>query len=73
MPALNKYSTFKVGKTWSIIIKYVLPIFLIVIWTVGIIKLFSTAKSFEIMVDIIIIAAVMVFAFVFTRIKPASE
>ena len=73
MPALNKYSTFKVGKTWSIIIKYVLPIFLIVMWTVGIIKLFSTAKSFEIMVDIIIIAAVMVFAFVFTRIKPASE
>ena len=73
MPALNENSTFKVGKTWKFIIKYLLPIVLIIMWTIGIVDLFTTAKEFEIMVDIIIIVAVMVFSIVMTRIKPASE
>ena len=73
MPALNENSTFKVGKTWKFIIKYLLPIVLIIMWTIGIVDLFTTAKEFEIMVDIIIIVAVMVFSIVLTRIKPASE
>lgn len=73
LPALNESSTFKVGKTWSFVIKYLLPIVLIIMWAVGIIQLFSTAKSFEIMVDLIIILAVMVFAFILTKIKPAED
>ena len=73
IPVLNEYSTFKVGKTWIFIIKYLLPVVLIIMWVTGIIKLFSNAKSFEIMVDLIIIIAVMIFAFILTKIKPASE
>ena len=73
LPALNEHSTFKVGKTWSFVIKYLLPVVLILMWIVGIISLFSTAKSFEIMVDLVIIIAVLVFAFILTKIKPASE
>ena len=73
LPALNQSSTFKVGRTWSFVIRYLLPCVLIVMWVVGIVKLFSTAKSFEIMVDIIIIVAVMVSAVVLTRIRPGSE
>ena len=73
LPALNESSTFKVGKTWSFVIKYLLPIVLIVMWVVGIIQLFSTAKSFEIMIDVIIIISVMVCAFVLTKLKPAED
>ena len=73
LPALNEHSTFKVGKIWSFVIKYLLPVVLILMWIVGIISLFSTAKSFEIMVDLVIIIAVLVFAFILTKIKPASE
>lgn len=73
LPALNESSTFSVGKKWRFIIKYLLPVVLIVMWAIGIIKLFSSAKSFEIMVDLIIIIAVLVFAFLLTKIKPASE
>lgn len=73
LPALNEHSTFKVGKIWSFVIKYLLPLVLIVMWAIGIIKLFSTAATFEITVDLIIIAAVLVFAFVFTKIKPAND
>ncbi|WP_298499551.1 sodium-dependent transporter [uncultured Methanobrevibacter sp.] len=73
LPALNVHSTFKVGKTWSFVIKYLLPLVLIVMWAIGIIQLFSTAKTFEIMVDVIIIVAVFVFAVVLTKFKPAGE
>lgn len=73
LPALNETSTFKVGRIWTFVIKYLLPTVLIVMWVEGIIKLFSTAKSFEIIVDLIIIIAVMVFAFIFARIKPAED
>ena len=73
LPALNETSTFKVGKKWSFVIKYMLPLVLIVMWVVGIVQLFSTAKSFEIMVDLIIIIAVMVFAVILTKLKPAED
>ncbi len=73
IPALNETSTFKVGKTWTFIIKYLLPIVLIIMWVIGIIQLFSTAKHFEIMVDLVIIVGVMVFAVLLTKIKPAGD
>ena len=73
MPALNEHSTFKVGKKWALVIKYLLPIVLIVMWAIGIVTLFSTAKSFEIMIDLIIIISVVVSAIVLSRIKGASE
>ena len=73
MPVLNENSIFKVGKKWSFIIKYLLPVVLIVMWVIGIIQLFTTAKSFEIIIDLIIIIMVLVFGFALTRIKPQSE
>ena len=73
MPVLNENSIFKVGKKWAFIIKYILPVVLIGMWTVGIIKLFATAKSFEIIIDLIIIIMVLVFGFALTRIRPRSE
>lgn len=73
MPALNGLSIINVGTTWKFIIKYLLPLVLLVMWVVGIIQLFSTANTFEILIDIIIIAGVMVAAAFLTRIKPANE
>ncbi len=73
LPALNQYSTFKVGRIWSLVIKYLLPCILIVMWIVGIINLFSSAKTFELIVDLVIIVGVMVFAVILTKIKPANE
>ncbi|WP_405290652.1 sodium-dependent transporter [Methanobrevibacter sp.] len=73
LPALNEASTFKVGKTWMFVIKYLLPLVLIVMWVIGIIQLFSSARTFEIIVDLIIIAAVMVSAVVLTKIYPAGD
>ena len=73
IPALNENSTFKVGRKWTFIIKYFLPIVLIGIWAIGIVELFETAKSFEVMIDILIIIGVIISAFVLTRIGPSDE
>ena len=73
LPALNEASTFKVGKLWTFIIKYLLPLVLIVMWVIGIVKLFATAKTFEIIIDLIIIISVMVVAFVLTKVKPVGD
>ncbi|WP_406534193.1 sodium-dependent transporter [Methanobrevibacter sp.] len=73
LPALNEHSTFKVGKTWTFVIKYLLPVVLIIMWAVGIFQLFTTAKSFEIMIDSIIIVSVLVVAVVLTKLKPSGE
>ena len=73
LPALNEHSTFKVGKTWTFVIKYLLPVVLIIMWAIGIVTLFSTAKQFEIIVDLIIIILVLVSAFILAKIRPSSE
>ncbi len=73
LPALNEHSTFKVGKTWSFVIKYLLPVVLIIMWAIGIFQLFTSAKTFEIIVDVIIIVAVFITAIVLTKVKPQGE
>ena len=73
LPSLNEFSTFSVGRIWSFVIKYLLPLVLIVMWVIGIIKLFSTAAQFEIMIDLIIIVSVLVASFVLYKIKPAND
>lgn len=72
LPVLNENGFLKVGTLWKTIIKYVLPIFLIIIWAIGIIKLFRNAQSFELIIDSIIIVSVVVVSFVLTRIKATN-
>ena len=73
IPLLNENSRFKVGKTWKFIIKYVLPLVLIIMWLIGISNLFANANSFEITVDIIIMTPVLAFSVILTRIKPEGN
>ena len=73
IPVLNEHSSFKVGRKWSFVLKYLLPIFLILIWAVGIVEVCSTAKPFEIMVDLIIVVLVVVFAVILSRFRSAGE
>lgn len=73
LPALNGLSIINVGRTWKLVIKYVLPCFLILMWANGLVKMLKTAQPFEIIVDIIILVAVMVSAIVLTKVKPANE
>ena len=69
VPVLNECSRFKVGRLWKFIIKYLLPLILVAIWIVGVIKLFESAGSFELILDTSLIAAVFAIAFLLTKVK----
>ena len=73
LPALNEQSTFKVGKTWKFVIKYLLPTVLIIMWAIGIFQLFSNTDTFEVIVDVVIIIAVLVASVVLTKLTPRGE
>ena len=60
---------FKVGKTWVFIIKYFLPVVLIGMWVIGIIKLFSNASLFEVIIDLIIVFCVLLSSIILTKTK----
>ena len=73
LPVLNEHSNIKVGRIWKAIIKYIAPIVLFGIWIVGILKLFSDANSFEIMIYLTITISVLVFSFLFTKKKSPAD
>lgn len=74
IPILNENSFIHVGKLWSFIIKYLLPVFLGLMWIIGVIKLFSTTnETFELIIDIIIIVSVLLSSIVLTKYKAKSK
>ena len=74
IPIINRQSSIKIGKLWKNIIKYILPVFIFIIWIIGIINLFMNAKRFEVTVDIGIILLVLILSAIFYKIKaPATQ
>ena len=69
IPVLNEKSRIKVGFLWKTIIKYILPIFLVIIWIIGIIELFIESNQFEIMISVGLIIIVLVLSAIFYRMK----
>ncbi len=72
LPVLNEYSRIKVGRTWIVIIKYVLPIFLSVMWIMGMIDLFATQSSLDIIIQLIIALFFVVVPLIIT-ILPSKD
>lgn len=73
IPVLNEKSRIKVGFIWATVIKYILPIFLVIIWLIGIIDLFMNATQFELIVDIALIILVLVFSAIFYKRKSTED
>ena len=69
---LNENNKFKVGKLWKLIVKYVLPIFLIVLWVMGVYNSVFKADSFTLMVYGIITVVVLIFSIILTKINSKS-
>ena len=72
IPYLNEFSTFKVGRTWVFTLKYILPIFLIILWVSGIVKIFEGSNMFEIAVDIIISLVVVGLSVFLTKLRSSN-
>ncbi len=70
---INRQSTFKIGKTWKTIIKYILPLFLLVIWIKGVYDLILAATSFEAIIDVSIVIGVLIVSIILTRFERHPE
>lgn len=68
IPVLNKTSRIKVGKTWKFILKYLLPIFIIIMWVVAVYKLIMDADMIKITIYVIITILVLVFSIILNKI-----
>ena len=69
IPILNENNRLKVGKTWLVIIKYILPVFLFFLWIIGVYNMILDANSFEITVNAIITVALLILSYILTNLK----
>ena len=70
---LNENSTIKVGKTWKVVIKFILPICILCLWIDGIYSTISTADSVSIVIMIILTVVLIIVPLIFARLKPKNE
>ena len=73
MEALNVNTLFKVGNWWKYIIKYILPIVLVIIWILGVIDTLQGADTASIVVYAIVIGIVLVSSYILYRVKGKGE
>ncbi|WP_407375401.1 sodium-dependent transporter [Methanobrevibacter sp.] len=73
IPVLNEKSRIKVGSLWVNVIKYVLPVLIVIMWIIGIINLFMSSNSFEITVDVLIMVAVVAVSIIFYKIRTPTN
>ena len=69
IPILNDNDKVKVGKTWMFILKYILPIFLFVMWGNGVYNLLLTVNNFELLIYVIITVAIIILTYIFMNIN----
>ena len=73
IPIINEHGYINVSRRWVVIIKYILPILIFVMWLYGVYDLFINATAFELYLDISIFIVVTVVAFILTKIKPKES
>lgn len=64
---INKHSSFKIGRTWKAIIKYILPVGISILWISGLFDIISGADLVVTSIYAIISIIVIVFASILTK------
>ena len=70
---LNNNSTIKVGKTWKIVINYILPICIGGLWIQGIYSTLTTADSLSTTIMIILTIVLIVVPIIFTKLPAINK
>lgn len=69
IPVLNEHSTVKIGRTWVTVIKYIMPVFLSIMWIIGIFDLLNSQNSIEIIIQLLIAVIIVAVPFTLTKLK----
>ncbi|WP_295115084.1 sodium-dependent transporter [uncultured Methanobrevibacter sp.] len=70
---LNENSKIKVGKTWKIVIKYILPICILGLWIQGVYSTLSTADGLSITIMAILTIILIVVPFIFAKLPAINK
>ena len=73
IPKLNaKSKSIKLGKWWLIVVKYVLPIFIAIVWIGGILEVISSGSMLELTILVILTVILLGATFIFTKLPAKS-
>ena len=73
IPKLNaKSKSIKLGKWWLVVVKYVLPIFIAIVWVGGILEVISSGSILELAILAILTVILLGATFIFTKLPAKS-
>ena len=73
IPKLNaKSKSIKLGKWWLVVVKYVLPIFIAIVWVGGILEVISSGSMLELAILVILTVILLGATFIFTKLPAKS-
>ena len=73
IPKLNaKSKSIKLGKWWLVVVKYVLPIFIAIVWVGGILEVISSGSMLELAILAILTIILLGATFIFTKLPVKS-
>ena len=73
IPKLNaKSKSIKLGKWWLVVVKYVLPIFIAIVWVGGILEVISSGSMLELAILAILTIILLGAIFIFTKLPAKS-
>ena len=73
MDTLNNNSRIKIGKSWKIIIKYILPVCIFGLWVQGILTTFEEEDPVSITIRVILLAVILILPFILSRLPAKNE
>ena len=74
IPVLNERSrTIKLGKWWTVIVKFILPLFITVVWIGGVIDVINDGSADQLIVFGILTVILLGLTAVFTKLKATNE
>lgn len=73
LKAINNNSSIRMGKTWKLLIKYIVPAIFFIIWLEGIYTLISTGDSDSILVYAILSFVLTVVPLILTKLQTKSS
>lgn len=70
---LNKDSRIKVGKTWKVVIKFILPICIAVLWIQGAYSTITSSNSLRLVIMVILSAVLIILPIIFAKLPAKNK
>jgi NSS family neurotransmitter:Na+ symporter len=68
LEAINRKSRLKLGTTWKLIIKYLIPLLVGILWIEGNIESFTSRNIISVVTQLILLAVLLTVPIIFTRL-----